>query len=408
MVVAHFGNNEILPAGLKYIDRKMPDYTTSVLPVIQFLRDQLNRNNTGAKPTVPAVDKNAPDLSIQLEVQNNASLSASALNRFYLQLDKLYTQMYKRAIANDYVKGDGGYELVKAFREELRAEGVTNEELESVLAVTAVRTVGSGSAANRLMSYQRLNSVAGAFDAEGRKNLVYDIVVEEVGHEHASRYIEPVLPEQERKPIDTKVAELETNGFFRKETCEVLPNEDHFVHAIKHTPRLLQMMDQIEQAGENIEPDALIEAHGILTAALPHCGEHANFMADDKARKAEAKEFIKILSQLSAARDRLQNQITRLQKAAQEQQQAEMERQQQQQAAYVAELEKKAAEGGPDNSKAQAMLMQAQVKAAIMEQEWKQKMAHKEAEFNLDKAIKDAKAANELLNGAKASVGEEQ
>jgi hypothetical protein len=407
MALAHFGNNEILPAGVQYIDRKLPDYTQTVLPVMRYLQDQLKSNTTGTKPHGVLGDKNAPAIAHQLDAQSNASLSASALNRFYIQLDKLFSEMFRRAKDRAYDTEAPGGKEAHAFRKALKQRDFPLEAL-SYASVTSTRAVGAGSPANRVLTFQRLERIQGALDPEGRRNLFADIVAEEVGYENAKRYVPPTAPAEQRAPIDAKLAELENFAMESGKAQTVAPNQDHFVHAQTHLPPLLQLMDQLEQAGENAQPQDLMQVHSILMTSLPHVASHAEFMSVDRARRAEAKEVIKILQQLSAAADRLRNQIVRLQKAQEEAALAEQQRQQEQQAAYVAELERKAQEGGPDNAKIQAKLVEAQVMARLKEAEFNQKLAHKEREFNQQLALRDAAAAKKIIEsaGTKAKVEE--
>jgi hypothetical protein len=404
--VAHFGNNELLPPGVDYIDRKPIDVTRAVLPVMEWLENVLRKNNTGAKPQIPALDKNAPAIAHQLEAQNNAALSASALNQFYTQLDKLFWQMFRRATASDYEEGDPGWELVETFRKRLTDKGIDQKILDKVEEVTARRVVGAGSAANRILTLQRLEQRQGAFDPEGRHNLTFDIVAEEVGEDSAERYMSPTLMETQRQPVDTSIAMFETFMFESRKPVQVLPNQDHFVHVSQHLPPLAAMMDQLEQLGERVEIEQLINTHEVLMTALPHIATHTNYMAGDRARQKEVKGIIQMSQQLAAADERLINQITRLQEAQAEAEAAEQERQQQEFAAYVKDLEAKAQQGGPEASGAQAKIIEAQVKARISEAEHQQKLIHREREFNQARALKDAANAAEMIRKAERMATE--
>lgn len=400
LALAHFGNNEVLPPGVDYVERRMTDYTNTVLPVINYLQNQLRQNNTGAKPTIPALDKNAPAVAFQLEAENNAAISASALSRFYTQLDKLFSEMFKRATAIDYLKSDPGGELVYEFRKRLKRRRVPTEALTKVTEVKASRSVGAGSAANRLLAYQRLERLQGSFDPEGRRNLIADIVSEEVGFENVDRYLQPLTVTEQRAPIDMKVAEFENTKFELGKPSNVLPNEDHFVHIQIHLPMLTQLISGVEQNGNQMTVEQLAQTYSILMASLPHCAQHVEQMSADRSRRAETKQAIQIVQQLNASSQRLLNQITRLQNAQQEAMQAEMQRQQEQQAAYVADLEKKVAQGGPDSGKAQAKLIEAQVMTRLKEMEFQQKLSQKEREFNQKLALRDAEAAQKLIAAA--------
>lgn len=401
--MAYWGNNEILPQGVDFIDRKFPDYNQTVIPVVQFLEEQLRRNNLGAKPTIPSLDKNAPAIAHQLEAQNNASISASALDRFYQQLDKLFWQMFIRI--KDTIKADPTYPLVETFFTELSKRGVSKSDLDSVIGVKAYRVVGAGSAANRLLSYQRLTQFAGTFDPMGRRNLIYDIVCEEVGHENAARYLPPALPEEQRVPIDSKIAEFETLKFEMGKQSPVYPDQDHFVHIGTHLPPLVQAMGALQEMGEKADINMLMEQFTVLQAALPHISKHTEYLSSDTSRQSEVKEIQNLVQQLIAHSIRLRNQIVRLQEAAQAEAEAQQAREQEEMQAYIRELESKSQAGGPD-SKVQAELMRAQVKAEIMAAEHRQKMQQLEEKFRLELAMKDAQTAAEILRTSRDKSGQ--
>jgi hypothetical protein len=404
MAVAHFGNNEVLPPGLDYIERRSPDYTNTVLPVINFLQNQLRQNNLGARPQIPALDKNAPAIAINLEAQSNAAISASALNRFYTQLDKLFSEMFRRVKDPAYMDSDPAGKLVLEFRKRLKKRKVPLDALDYITEIKASRSVGAGSAANRLLAYQRLERLQGAFDPEGKRNLVADIVSEEVGYDNVDRYLQPLTPAEQRAPIDVKIAEFENLKFEMGKPSSILPNQDHFTHINVHMPIMAQALDNLSQLGDTPDVPSLTQVYTLMMAALPHCAEHINIMSEDVARRSETKNAMQVLQQLQAASDRLRNQIVRLQEAQAAQAQAEMQRQQEAQAAYVADLERKVAEGGPDASAAQAKLIDAQVKNQIREMEFRQRMEQRQLEFNQKMALKDAEAARKLIDKAQLST----
>jgi hypothetical protein len=370
-----------------------------------MMQSDLRRNNSGARPQMEPSDSRQPAITQQLAAEDNAALSASALGRFYKSLDKVYEQMFTRAIASDYQAEDPGGPLVKEFRKELSKAGITQEILDSVYEVKAQRTIGSGSAANRLLTLNRVEAKKGSFDPEGRRNFDFDQLSEELGdNDLAARYMEPTKAEEQRQPIDVSIATFENFMFKSFQQVPALPNQDHFSHATTHLPPLMQLMDELEQRGEDVDMPYLTNLYQHLTSALPHIAQHTQFMSGDRSRIDEVKGLIQLTQQLGAASERLRNQIMRLQKAEQAAQQAEMQRQQAEQQAYVSKLEQQVQQGGAEGGKAQALLIDAQVKAKISEQEHAQRMAHREQMFNLDKAIGDAKAAAELLREAEISA----
>jgi len=308
--------------------------------------------------------------------------------------------MFRRATTDGYLPTDPGGDLVIEFRKRLKRRRVPLDALSYVTEIKSTRSVGAGSAANRLLAFQRLERLQGSFDPEGRRNLTADILSEEVGFENVDRYLQPIAVTEQRMPIDMKVAEFENTKFELGKQSNVLPNEDHFVHIQVHLPMLTELISSVEQGAGQLPIEQLAQTYSILMAGLPHCAQHVEQMSADRSRRAETKQAIQIVQQLSASSDRLRNQIVRLQEAQQEAEAAEMARQQEQQAAYVADLERKVQEGGPDSGKAQAKLIEAQVMARLKEAEFEQKLSQREREFNQKLALRDAEAAQRLIASA--------
>ena len=107
----------------------------------------------------------------------------------------------------------------------------------------AVRSIGNGSYANRLVALRELQAISGSFDEVGRKNLTRDIVATRVGHDLADRYIPQM--EQERPTVDTKIAFFENQDLMEGKMVPVVANELHATHLSVHLPALQQLLEQL-------------------------------------------------------------------------------------------------------------------------------------------------------------------
>jgi hypothetical protein len=363
------------------------------------LEEQLRKNNTGARPQIAALDKNSPAIAHQLEAENNAAISNSALNRFYLQLDKIHKEIARRVSDPTYDRTAPGGELVYEFRKALIMRGA-EEALNHITEVKSTRVVGAGSSANRLLAYQRLWQVAGSMDPEGRRNLVEDIISEEVGQENVDRYLPPLAPEEARVPVDTAIAQFENNFFQDEKPSMVYANQDHFTHMSVHLPPIIETMNAYNEHGQNADLETLMKVFKVSMVAIPHCAQHIEFMSFDKSRAPETKQAIEIIQQASASSDRMRNQITRLMTAMEEGEKAEMARQQEEYTAYVASLEEKLrnSQGGDGEFEIQKQLVDAKAKAIARDIEFQQKLQHREAEFNQNMAFKQMEATNKQVS----------
>jgi hypothetical protein len=261
----------------------------------------------------------------------------------------------------------------KAFFARCAERGVSEQVIKSIdhNKTVAVKAIGAGSAANRLLALRELNQIAGSYDEVGRRNLIRDITSERVGRDLVDRYA-PANPEP-RMTVDAKIAMLENQAMQSGQPVAVLDSELHGMHLRVHNPLLQQLVAGID-SGE-VDP---MQALPLVEAIYQHCAEHLQYLSADvsaKAQIAESKQLLQIAQEV----------ITNFNRKLQAQQRKAME------AGQAEGQPQEGQQAGP--SPTEMKMQEHQLKMQIAQQKAQIEMQIKQAKADQDLALKDAERA---------------
>ena len=291
-------------------------------------------------------------------------ISGATLNLFYSSWNRLMREMVRRVVQSK--KQDGA---VKDFYSRCEKRGIDAEFIKKldVERTKAVRSIGSGSLANRLTSLRELQGISGQFDDVGRRNLTRDVVSTRVGHDLADRYVPADV--ESRPAVDTKIAVLENNLLQQGQPVPVVGNELHGQHLQVHVPLLQQLIEGID-AGQ-VDPQQALPA---LQAFYQHISETAQFAAGDPALEGLVSQTNQVLQY---AEEAINNTMKALEKIQRDQAQAAEEQ-----------------PTGPTDT--ELKVQKAQVDMQITQQKAELDMTIKQRKFEQEQAMRDAKAALEF------------
>lgn len=374
--LTYVGPYVVLPPKTNVVERNLSNVASQVLPLVQHLSMQA-ANNTGtyrAQAVAPdGAERTAREVT--LEAQQEAVLSTSAMNLFYIPWKKLLNEMMRRVINPKLLPNDPGAVEVREFIKRCKDRGVPEAAIRSVECVEPVRAVGYGSPAMRLLAFEEMMQIAGEMDEVGRYNLLRDKVAARVGWAMVDRYL-PKKPGT-RPTLDQKFAILENAAITAGGDVALNEDDNDFIHCQIHGAMLtqhLQAMQQIQQGDvDTMQKLALVFGHGI-----PHFGGHVQRLSQDKLREAEAKQFRQLLQRFVSAYQELTNNLQEMQqKAAQ---------QAQQQGGQPPQQDPKIAQ----------MMQEHAVKMNILVDTHKLKMGLKQQDAQQKLAIRDAEAAQKV------------
>ena len=359
-----YGAYAVMSPNVRIVEKAIPNLGTAVQPALQDLSQQLALNTDTIStygPNQSSPYKNQMQVVSDMDVATR--ISGSTLNLFYASWTRLMREMVRRVVQTK--RPDAA---IKDFFARCAKRGVEADFIKKldVEQTRAVRSIGNGSHANRLVALRELQGISGQFDDVGRRNLTRDIVSTRVGHDLADRYVP--AQESERQTVDTKIAYLENQQLQQGQPVPVVSSELHGQHLQLHVPLLQQIIEAID--GGQADPQRALPA---LQALYQHIAETAQYAAGDPALQAVVANTKQVLQY---AEEAINNTMKALEKIQREQAENMQE-----------------GTGQPQMSEVDMKIQKAQVDMQIAQQKAELDMAIKQRKFDQDQAIRDAEAA---------------
>ena len=375
----YMGPFALLSPGMTYVERAIPNMSTATMPVLQDMTAQMNeRVGQYNVNSMFGSGKERTRFEVAAHLESASKISVTALNLFYEPWDRLLREMVRRITRPNYsVDLPGGY-AAQTLLERCLDRGVPPEAVISLQheRTKAVRAVGAGSQAQRLVALQQLNEYAGSFDAEGRRRLQRDQVAALVGYEHADRYVPPA--DGPRLPIDAKLAQLENDQLENGADIQVLPTDLDVVHLDVHIAHMNTRVAAVEQGQMSLE-----DATRKVLPVFQHSMKHLENMQSDTAITELVSNY---RDQLKSFGEILNNGLKAIQKQEKEAAAAQEE------AAGAPE------QGTPDGLTPEmiAKLSEHRLKLKMMEEQHQMKMAINLQEAEQKRQLRDADKARDI------------
>ena len=367
----YYGAYAVLSPGVNIIEKAIPNLATSVQPALEDISQQLAMNTDtvstyGSQQGSPYRNQ----MQVVADMDVSTRLSGASLNLFYASWNRLLREVVRRIVENK--KKDPA---LKEFYQRCEARGVAPSFISTLdtARTIAVRSIGNGSYANRLVALRELLGMSGSFDAVGRKNLTRDIVSTRVGHDLADRYT-PVQ-EEARPTIDNKISFFENQQLSQGLPVPVITNELHSTHLQTHIPALMQLIEQLNAGAA--DP---VQALPALQAFYQHIAETAQQLAGDPAQEGLVGEANQALQQAEEMINNTSKQVQKMQRDA---------------------AQAPGGEGGGEGESQMdpalgAKMQEHEIKMQIAQQKAELDMQIKRAKFDQEQAMKDAKNALEM------------
>jgi hypothetical protein len=310
-----------LPEGVDVHQGTILGDIASTIAVSQEMDKMVERNTGIYRPTLQQ-EKGNPDTlgEFQMKFAQATVLSTSAINRFYAQMDKLYTTQWKRVIECGMKRSPGKtpYEKeAQAFVNRCEARGVSRDSLKRLDFIRAFRAIGNGSQAMRQQTLQNLMGIYPMLPANGQENLLEDVIRTSSSQHQVERY----MPDADRRklPSDQLAYALLENAALRANApVSWTPSQNNVVHAQAHLQAGAQAAAAAEQGAD---PHDVL---GFLDAIGAHVAIHLQMIGKDPTQKDALKVLMQQWKQLAGITDKLKQAIM-----AQPQQQQQLAQKQQ-------------------------------------------------------------------------------
>ena len=359
----YYGAYAVLSPNVNIIEKAVPNLSTAVSPALQDISQQLAMNTDtvstyGSQQSSPYRNQ----MQVVADMDVSTRLSGASLNLFYASWNRLLREVVRRIVTSK--KNDPA---IKDFYNRCMLRGVPESFIKSLdtARTRAVRSIGNGSYANRLVALRELQAISGSFDEVGRRNLTRDIVSTRVGHDLADRYAPQA--EEARPTVDSKIAFFENQELMEGKSVPVVSNEVHGTHLMEHTSVLSQLIEQLNTGAA--DP---MQALPALQAFYQHIGETIQALAGDPTAQpliADANQVLQFTEEM------INNTSKQVQKLQREQ----------------AEAMPEGGEGQPQGDPNEMAKMQEhQMKMEMARQKAELDMELKRAKFEQEQAMRDA------------------
>ena len=359
----YYGAYAVLSPNVNIIEKAIPNLGTAVQPALEDISNQLALNTDtvstyGSQQSSPYRNQ----MQVVADMDVSTRLSGASLNLFYSSWTRLLREVVRRVVESK--KNDPA---LKDFYARCEMRGVPEEFVRTldVARTKAVRSIGNGSYANRLVALRELQGISGSFDEVGRRNLTRDIVSTRVGHDLANRYAP--ANEDARQTVDDKIAFLENQQLTMGNPVPVVSTELHGAHLQAHVPAMMQIIEQLNAGAA--DP---VQALPALQAFYQHIGETVQALAGDPASESLISDANQSLQFAEEMINNTSKQVQKMQRDAQ-----------------IASQEGGAPAQGQQDPMA-AKMQEHQLKLQMAQQKAELEMRLKQAKFEQEQAMRDA------------------
>lgn len=323
---ARLGRITILPTNVQVVTNAFQPDIQAAIEVTQFLEQSLDKNSGIHSPDLTGGASTAKGERIQL--LKEGKVERKDIMRYYLYLDKLYTEMLRRVLDKHQTKYDPDYEEIQQFKQECIDAGVPSALLDfKALQIRATRAVGFGSPVQARETYNELLSLAAHLPEVGSTNAVHDAVANLMGHWNVRRYA-PEDKSAQDPSNQTSFAVLENSTMEAGGKVAVGKDQMHVAHLSVHFDPLMQLAQQfISTGGVGDNP---LKAHDFFAADMAHIAQHMDVIKDDPTRKPEYDKFMQQFDELQKIYGALDKMARELQQKMQAEREQQMQQAQQQ------------------------------------------------------------------------------
>lgn len=259
---------------------------------------------------------------VSYEAVNQSVIGKSGMTWYFEQLDDFWKERYRRVMNPNLTMTHADYAEAKMYKDRCVKRGVPLSFLARA-DVRATRTVGYGSADERMQAMSRLLGRIPLYDEDGRRKILEDITKMDVGPALARRYIRPdATPSRE---IQEQAAEAQQNVAVMKTGLEpmVTPSQNPVIFAQVYLVAASQAAASLQQGGNPSEIYTFIDIAGSAIR------KQLDRFAQDPSRKQAFDQLEKQWEELAKVHDQIRKMLEQQQKKQQAEQQQMQQRQQQ-------------------------------------------------------------------------------
>lgn len=339
--IMQLGPLSVLPSNMEVQQWGLAGRMEEGLAVESALTRKLESNlGQYRKPELAKEGNPVTATQVTYDAAKEASLSKGAVNRFYVQLDMLFEQMFKRAINPNLIPdgAEGQNTLALKFQKRCTDAGVPKAKLMKPKSVRATRNMGNGSMFLRQQTVLQTAQFVPMMNEGGRQAWLDDAIAVMAGTEAVARW-NPKTQLSNNLADEQAWAVMENAVLHMGAPVRWTQTQNNVVHAATHLKAAVDAVNSLNpQNGAGAgNPGQVLP---FLDAVGPHIAQHLEQMARDPSQAKLYKQFEEQFNQLAKITDTLKKQAAQ----AQQRQQQEMQQQQERQNQVMSDIQLKSLE----------------------------------------------------------------
>ena len=257
-----------------------------LISAAQYMEQKVNRNAIigGDDPGVPDTDRGSKSSTeVQTQAYQEFGVGKQSVAHFYHTLDKVKRNVVIKLMHSK--KGYPGYEVAEEWKNLCMEEGVPPEifsvsdtdknKLPRHMSVRAARVAGDGSNLGLMMGLNGVAGIAGGFSAKGQYNYRKDVITSRLGNDYVERYlIDSDTPDE--VGAGASMATIENIVIKLGNSPQATKDNNHKTHIGTHMALIMETIKGVQS--QQIDP---ITADKMFSLAIPHTGEHVQFLQQD-------------------------------------------------------------------------------------------------------------------------------
>ncbi len=297
--LATFSDYCIVGPGIEVNQNPIQGFLQDGLAMHRTSSDLIRSNLSSSRQQVAPEKPGNPVTKYEkmVEVSQESSLSATTFNRYYKQLDVLYSEIVRR-LCNLNSTDD----RAKEFQRRCDDLGVPKECFGRVTAVQAVRVIGAGSPFMRQQVVQGMASVIGRCSEDGQNNWLNDYIAAHAGQNAVDRY--------NPQPTSSKLATDQRERAMNQVTgmkVGLAPTITASQNATTFAGVFLQAcVSAIQSVQQGADVSEVVQ---FLELAAPAAQAHIKRMSGDPLRQDVAKALMDRWTQVAQLTDKLKAQL---------------------------------------------------------------------------------------------------
>lgn len=295
----------ILPDGIKPVTGlQFQNVSAGLVALRNELKGGIAENNQSYMTSAPEQKDRQTYLEYAMRSQDANKVNKGTHNLYYRNLTQFYWGMLSRLSKTKETGDSLASRLAKEFFARCDKDGIPREAFNHIEEVTAVRSIGAGSAAARLQAQLMLMQYIYPTATTDRKiNLERDLTASLTSFSAVDRYARN-SEDNDLVSQDESFATLENDVLAQGGMARAAERQDHVMHLATH----LAKGEEVNQTYLNQQIPAQ-PAYAAITALGEHCAEHLKQLEGIRSRQDEFRQLYARWQTLSKDADRIQREL---------------------------------------------------------------------------------------------------